>query len=120
MRLSTASQACATTVRPTSTARPSSDGRLWPVRFPGTAGLVLTLASVVVSGRGASAQAPDPGRKTFEQRCARCHGADGNGGEMGPAIAIRLSTLDDRDLTKLIHDGRLLRGMPPNVLPPPE
>ena len=27
-----------------------------------------------------------PGRKTFEGRCARCHGADGNGGEMGPPI----------------------------------
>jgi alcohol dehydrogenase (cytochrome c) len=90
------------------------------VRFPATAGLLLTLASVVVPARGASAQAPVPGRKTFEQRCARCHGADGNGGDMGPAIAIRLSTLDDRDLAKLIHDGRLLKGMPPNVLPEPE
>ena len=24
------------------------------------------------------------GRKTFESRCSVCHGADGNGGEMGP------------------------------------
>ena len=32
----------------------------------------------------------DSGRKVFESRCARCHGADGNGGEMGPPIVTRL------------------------------
>ena len=34
-----------------------------------------------------NAQDVDPGRAAFESRCARCHGADGNGGEMGPPIA---------------------------------
>ena len=28
------------------------------------------------------AQDADPGRVVFEGRCARCHGADGNGGEL--------------------------------------
>jgi alcohol dehydrogenase (cytochrome c) len=62
------------------------------------------------------AQNVDPGRKAFESRCARCHGADGNGGEMGPPIATRLSTLDNQQLTKLIRDGIPTKGMPPNVV----
>jgi len=67
-----------------------------------------------------AAQAPDPGQKMFEQRCALCHGADGNGGDLGPPIALRLSALDDAALTKLIREGRLDRGMPPNVVAAPE
>jgi alcohol dehydrogenase (cytochrome c) len=60
------------------------------------------------------AQPADPGRRAFEGRCARCHGADGNGGEMGPPITMRLNARDDRQLTTLIHDGIPERGMPPN------
>ena len=35
------------------------------------------------------AQAPDAGRGLFESQCARCHGPQGGGGELGPAIAAR-------------------------------
>jgi alcohol dehydrogenase (cytochrome c) len=63
----------------------------------------------------ASAQTVEPGRKTFESYCARCHGADGNGGEMGPPIALRLAEQDDEQLAKLIHDGLPDRGMPPST-----
>ena len=45
------------------------------------------IAAVMAFAAVASAQDVDAGRKSFESRCARCHGADGNGGEMGPAIA---------------------------------
>jgi alcohol dehydrogenase (cytochrome c) len=62
------------------------------------------------------AQPVDPGRKTFETYCARCHGADGNGGEMGPPIAVRLAARDDEQLAKLIHDGLPDRGMPPSLV----
>ena len=48
--------------------------------------------------RPASRRRVDPGRRIFEARCARCHGADGNGGDMGPAIAQRLTPLDDQQL----------------------
>ena len=58
-------------------------------------------------------QTPDPGRQAFEVRCARCHGADGNGGEMGPSIVQRLSTQTDAQLGTLIRDGLPARGMPP-------
>ena len=62
------------------------------------------------------AQGVDPGRRLFEARCARCHGADGNGGDMGPAIAQRLTPIDDQQLARLIRDGQPLKGMPPTVV----
>jgi alcohol dehydrogenase (cytochrome c) len=62
------------------------------------------------------AQSADGGRKTFETYCARCHGADGAGGEMGPPIALRLGSRDDQQLAKFIHDGLPERGMPPNAI----
>jgi alcohol dehydrogenase (cytochrome c) len=66
------------------------------------------------------AQDADAGRKAFETRCARCHGADGNGGEMGPPITSRLATRDDQQLATLIRQGLPARGMPPNPVADPE
>ena len=80
---------------------------------------ILLVSGLLVAG-DAAAQSLEGGRKTFEQRCSRCHGADGWGGEMGPPIVLRLAAIPDPDLAKLIHDGRLLRGMPGNVMPAPE
>jgi alcohol dehydrogenase (cytochrome c) len=59
-----------------------------------------------------------PGRVSFEAFCARCHGADGNGAEMGPPIAQRLSAIDDAALTLLVKEGRPAKGMPPSGLTP--
>src|SRR2546423_14338931 len=66
------------------------------------------------------AQDVDQGRKAFESRCARCHGADANGGEMGPRITGRLSARDDRQLATLIREGLPTRGMPPSQVADPE
>jgi alcohol dehydrogenase (cytochrome c) len=52
-----------------------------------------------------SAQDADPGRVIFEGRCARCHGADGNGGDMGPPIRRRLPALSNEQLAKLVRTG---------------
>jgi len=79
--------------------------------------LALTL---IASRSDAFAQDVDAGRKAFESRCARCHGGDGNGGEMGPPIAQRLPPLDDQSLSKLIHEGIPAKGMPPSVINDPE
>ena len=61
-----------------------------------------------------SAQDADPGRLVFEGRCARCHGADGNGGELGPAIRNRLAARNDQQLATLIRGGLPAQGMPPS------
>jgi alcohol dehydrogenase (cytochrome c) len=67
-------------------------------------------------GRGLRAQDEDPGRRTFEGRCATCHGGDGGGAEMGPPIRERLAALKDPELTKLVREGLPAKGMPPNAV----
>ena len=52
----------------------------------------------------------------FEGRCARCHGADGNGGELGPAIRDRLAARNDEQLVTLIRSGLPGQGMPPSQI----
>ena len=84
--------------------------------YPMRSIVLLTLALPALAG-AAAAQDPDPGRRTFEARCGRCHGADGMGSEMGPAILQRLKARDDAQLSALIRDGMPLRGMPPNPMP---
>jgi alcohol dehydrogenase (cytochrome c) len=89
---------------------------------PRAAACVLGLI-VFAAGRSLSAQSPpasEPGRSAFESRCARCHGGDGNGGEMGPPILTRLTPLDDGQLTKTIREGIPAKGMPPSVVDDPE
>jgi alcohol dehydrogenase (cytochrome c) len=87
------------------------------MRVPSVAGVVVLC---LLSLPAAPAAAQDAGRATFEARCGRCHGADGNGSEMGPPILQRLKARDDRQLAALIHDGVPLRGMPPNPMPDAE
>jgi alcohol dehydrogenase (cytochrome c) len=81
---------------------------------------VLGVLVLGATGATAGAQTTEAGRKVFESRCARCHGGDGNGGEMGPPIRERLTTRDAEQLTKLIHEGIPLKGMPPSDLGDPE
>jgi alcohol dehydrogenase (cytochrome c) len=89
-----------------------------PIRLAEIAGLLG--AVFLAEGSAASAQTLEAGRKAFELRCARCHGASGEGGEMGPFILVRLAALDDPALASVIRDGRPLKGMPGSVLPAPE
>lgn len=60
------------------------------------------------------------GRADFEARCSGCHGADGNGGELGPPIVRRVASRDDAQLSTLIREGLPARGMPPNRASDPE
>jgi alcohol dehydrogenase (cytochrome c) len=59
-------------------------------------------------------EAVSAGRKTFENRCSGCHGADGNGGELGPPIARRVTNLTDAQIKTTVIDGLPMRGMPAN------
>jgi alcohol dehydrogenase (cytochrome c) len=80
---------------------------------------VFGLAAVLLAA-AVLAQDIDPGRRSFEARCGRCHGADGNGAEMAPSIVQRLRARDDRQLAALIREGIPARGMPPSPLAIPE
>ena len=58
----------------------------------------------------AAAQSPGPGQQVFVSRCAGCHGSDGNGGELGPAIVDRVAARTDEDLTVALQAGTSRRG----------
>ena len=59
------------------------------------------------------------GRQQFATLCASCHGADGGGGEKGPAIRAsrRRAARRIEDLKQLIVRGIPERGMPGFALP---
>jgi alcohol dehydrogenase (cytochrome c) len=56
------------------------------------------------------AAAPQAGEREYQALCARCHGADGNGGEMGPEITTRIAVRIDDELAAVVREG--LPGMP--------
>ena len=60
----------------------------------------------------ATAQNTDAGKRQFETRCARCHGADATGGESGPGIVTQIAARSEADLAAFIREGRPARGMP--------
>jgi len=78
--------------------------------------VLLTAVSFAAYGQDAVAA----GRKTFENRCSGCHGADGNGGELGPAIARRVANLTDAQIKTTVLEGLPTRGMPANNLGDPD
>jgi alcohol dehydrogenase (cytochrome c) len=78
------------------------------------------LAGALLVASSAAAQGEDLGRLQYERLCASCHGADGNGGEHGPAIAARLFTRGDDALLALVRDGLPGAGMPGFRVPDPE
>src|SRR5437867_11195209 len=66
-----------------------------------------------------AAQDVTAGRAAFENRCGKCHGGDGNGGELGPAITGRLAARNDAQLAALIREG-IPNKMPGSVVPDAE
>jgi alcohol dehydrogenase (cytochrome c) len=77
-------------------------------------GLCLLAAAAPLLAQRATPE--PPGKTTFLRTCARCHGADGQGGEMGPGIVTRLTLRSDAELATLIRDGLPAKGMPGNAL----
>ena len=53
----------------------------------------------------------DAGSTTFENRCSLCHGGDGSGGR-APSLLGFVRYHTDAEISSLIHDGRLDKGMP--------
>jgi alcohol dehydrogenase (cytochrome c) len=73
----------------------------------------IFVCGLLLGASGAFAQGVNAGRLTFEKTCSKCHGADGNGGELGPAILFRLTARDDQQLALLVRQGLPGKGMPP-------
>jgi alcohol dehydrogenase (cytochrome c) len=73
---------------------------------------VILVFWMLLSGSVAWAQGPDSGRQVFVSRCAGCHGSDGNGGELGPAIAQRVPSRSDEELALVFRQGLPAAGMP--------
>jgi PQQ-dependent dehydrogenase (methanol/ethanol family) len=65
-------------------------------------------------------QSATSGKKRFERLCSACHGADGTGGERGPALVgredSRIHSADD--IRNMIRNGSPAAGMPPFRMPP--
>jgi alcohol dehydrogenase (cytochrome c) len=79
--------------------------------------IVSLMAICVMAAIGTLlAQTASPGRASFERLCARCHGADGRGGEMGPGIVSRLVLRTDEELSALVRGGLPAKGMPGNAI----
>src|SRR5690348_7356376 len=76
--------------------------------------VLLALPGIAVWGQDRSA-----GQRSFESRCAICHGGDAHGTDRGPAIYNKLAARDDQSITTVIRKG-LPGGMPAFEIPDPE
>src|ERR1700733_1733797 len=74
--------------------------------------LSLLFVCAAAAQNPASNQNTDAGRRQFESRCARCHGADATGGESGPGIVTQIAARSEAELATIIREGRPARGMP--------
>jgi alcohol dehydrogenase (cytochrome c) len=74
--------------------------------------ILLVLLGCFLPVLAASAQISAAGRRQFEERCAACHGGDGNGGEFAPGIVTQIAGLKDAELAAVIHSGIPTLGMP--------
>ncbi|MGD1096276.1 MAG: PQQ-binding-like beta-propeller repeat protein [Bryobacteraceae bacterium] len=72
----------------------------------------ILIVSLALGSSRIIAQNVTAGRLTFEKTCSKCHGSDGNGGELGPGILFRLTARDDQQLALLLRQGLPGRGMP--------
>src|SRR5580765_8670509 len=76
----------------------------------------LTALFLVLAPTVALAQPRTTGKAAYRQLCARCHGADGRGGEFAPDIVARAAAKSDAELGALIRQGVPAKGMPPSAL----
>jgi alcohol dehydrogenase (cytochrome c) len=76
--------------------------------------VALAVGIRICGGFAAAVQPPPtaPGAQVFASRCASCHGSDGNGGELGPAITTRVPSRTDEELHAVVRQGLTGAGMP--------
>jgi alcohol dehydrogenase (cytochrome c) len=78
-------------------------------------GSVIFLCSVSAY---AQQNAPNPGARSFETRCAGCHGGDGKGTDRAPSFLAFVAYNPDNQIISLIRNGG--RSMPPHQIGDPE
>src|SRR5271166_2636244 len=74
--------------------------------------LGLVVWAVAAWAQGPGAPQTNPGRLTYDTRCARCHGGAATGGESGPNIVAKLGPRHDPDLATFLRAGKPATGMP--------
>ena len=77
------------------------------------------LFGLVVLGVAASAQDRSAGQRSFDARCAICHGGDGHGTDRAPAIYNKTAARDNASIVTVIRGG-LPAGMPGVAVPDDE
>jgi alcohol dehydrogenase (cytochrome c) len=78
---------------------------------------LLCLFSIAVT-LPAQPNGPGPGAKSFDTRCAVCHGGDGNGSERAPSILGFAASHADGEIAALVRAG--VKAMPPHDIADPE
>lgn len=84
----------------------------------------MALAATVpmVQATPPSSPSTEPGRRIYEQRCLDCHGPEGRGDGVkapflsprpGNLVSAATSAKSDKDLLKIIANGRARTAMPP-------
>jgi alcohol dehydrogenase (cytochrome c) len=76
----------------------------------------LVLGSALLTTQVA-AQDVATGVEIFNASCANCHGANGQGGVLGPSIMRRVITEEDAALIAFLKTGNPQKGMPPAAVP---
>jgi alcohol dehydrogenase (cytochrome c) len=71
-------------------------------------------ASVAMAAQGP----PEDGARSFNVRCAACHGGNGNGTDHGPSLLAFVATNPDPQIAALIRTGRA--AMPAHQIADPE
>ena len=79
---------------------------IYYLRIPGLYLVIFAFAAP------AQQSTPDSGAKSFETRCAVCHGGDGNGSERAPSLLNFVASNPDSQTAALIRKG--FKGMPPH------
>jgi alcohol dehydrogenase (cytochrome c) len=83
------------------------------VKSPAVRGFILLMPSLFAAQMSVGDEEfPAAGREVFAHRCSMCHGADGNGGELGPGIVERISNFTDQRILITVSGGLPARGMP--------
>jgi alcohol dehydrogenase (cytochrome c) len=74
---------------------------------------ILLFCAALAAANLLQAQDTNSVRLLFENRCGRCHGADGTGGDLGPPILLKLRGHTNPELRAIMREGLPTRGMPP-------